>query len=48
MCFPVNIANFLRTAFFIELVAASEFLTKLVEDNCGENHFSVELFSEIS
>ena len=36
MCFPMNIANFLRTAFFIELVAASEF------------HFSVELFSEIS
>ena len=38
MCFPVNIANFLRTAFFIELVAASEFLTKLVEDNCGEDN----------
>ena len=30
------------------LVPASEFLTKLAENNCVENHFSVELFSEIS
>ena len=30
------------------LVAASEFLTKLAKNNCKENHFSVEIFSEIS
>ena len=48
-CFPVNIAKFLRTAFFrTPLVTASEFLTKLPKNNCEENHFSVELFSEIS
>ena len=29
-------------------MAASGFLTKLAENNCEENHFSVELFSEIS
>ena len=30
------------------LMAASGFLTKLAENNCEENHFSVEFFSEIS
>ena len=30
------------------LVAASEFLTKLAKNNCKENHFSLEIFSEIS
>ena len=29
-------------------MAASGFLTKLTENNCKENHFSVESFSEIS
>ena len=38
-CFPVNITKFLRTAFFrTPLVTASEFLTKLAENNCEENH----------
>ena len=47
-CFPVNIAKFLRTAFFrTPLVTASEFLTKLAENNSEENHFSVELLSKI-
>ena len=30
------------------IMAASEFLAKLVESNCEENNFSVEIFSEIS
>ena len=30
------------------LMAASGFLTKLAENNCEENHFSVTFFSEIS
>ena len=30
------------------LMAASGFLTKLAENNCEENHFSVEFFLEIS
>ena len=47
-CFPVNIATYLRTAFFrTPLVTASEFLTKLSENN-WRNHLSLELFSEIS
>ena len=47
--FSVNIAEFLRTAFFrTPLVTASEFLEMLAENNCEENHFSVEFFSEIS
>ena len=29
------------------LVAASKFLTKLAKNKCKENHFSVEIFSEI-
>ena len=29
-------------------MVASGFLTKLAENNCEENHFSVEFFSEIS
>ena len=29
-------------------MATSGFLTKLTENNCKENHFSVESFSEIS
>ena len=29
-------------------MAASEFLTKLAENNCEENRFSVEFFSEVS
>ena len=33
--------------FLIKLQAASEFLTKLAENNCEENHFSVKFFSEI-
>ena len=45
-CFPVNIAKFLRTAFFrTPLVTASEFLTKFPENNCEENHFSVEILA---
>ena len=41
-CFPVNITKFLRAAFFrTPLVTASEFHTKLAENNCEENHFSV-------
>ena len=48
-CFPVNTAQFLRTAIFrTPLVTASEFLTKLAENKCEENHFSVDFFSEIS
>ena len=30
------------------VMAVSEFLAKLVESNCKENHFSLEIFSEIS
>ena len=46
----MNIAKFLKTAFFYgtPLVAASEFLTKLAENKCEENHFSEEFFSKIS
>ena len=29
-------------------MAASEFLTKHAENNCEENNFSVEFFSQIS
>ena len=48
-CFPVNITNFLRTASFrTPLVTTSEFFTKLAENNCEDNHFPVELSSEIS
>ena len=48
-CFPVNIANFLGTAFCrTPLMADSGFLTKVAGDNCEGNHFSVELLSEIS
>ena len=47
-CFLVNIAKLLRTAYRLPLVAASEFLAKLAENNCEENHFLVEFFSEIS
>ena len=48
--FPVNIAKCLRTAFFYRtpLMAAFGLLTKLTENDCEENHFSVEFFSEIS
>ena len=47
--FPVNIAKFLRTVFFIEhlrclLLGFLQDLLKITE----ENHFSVEFFSEIS
>ena len=45
--FPFNITKFLRTAF-LEHPWWLLFLTKLAENNCEENHFSVELFSEIS
>ena len=48
-CFPLNITKCLRTAFFrVLLVTASEFLTKLAEISCEENHFPEEIFSEIS
>ena len=47
-CFPMNIAKFLRTAFYGKpLMAASGFLKKLAENKCEEN-FSVEFFSGIS
>ena len=42
-CIPEN--SFL---YRTPLMAASGFLTKLAENNCEENHFSVEFFSEIS
>ena len=39
----------LTQVFLIEhFAAASGFLTKLTENDCEKNHFSVELFSEIS
>ena len=38
-----------KNSFFItSLAAPSEFPTKLAENNCEENHFSVELFPEIT
>ena len=48
MCFPVNPAKFLRTTFYrTPLMATSGFLTNLAENDCEENHFSIEFFSEI-
>ena len=45
----MNIAKFLRTAFYGKpLMAASGFLKKLAENKCEENHFSLEFFSGIS
>ena len=48
-CFPVNTAKIFKNSFFYRtpLIAASGFLTKLAKNNCEENHFSVEFFSEI-
>ena len=37
-----------RFLYRIPLVAASEFLTKFNKNKCKENHFSVEIFSQIS
>ena len=39
---------FLTVLYRSPLVAASEFLTNFAKNNCKENHFSVEIFSEIS
>ena len=48
MFFKRGVLKNFEVFFRTPLVAASEFLTKIAENNCEENHFSVEFFSEIS
>ena len=44
-CFPGKITKFLRTAFFrTPLATASEFLTKLAENNCERKSFLSRAF----
>ena len=49
-CFPVNIANLLRTAFFIGHLwwLLLDFLQNLLKTTLKKKKFSVEFFSEIS
>ena len=48
--FPYEFCEIFKNSFFYRtpLVPAYESLTKLAENNCEENHFSVEFFSKIS
>ena len=48
--FSCKYCKIARSSFLYRtsLMAASGFLTKLAENNCEENHFSVEFFSETS
>ena len=48
--FSCEYCDIFKSSFFYRtpLMAASGFLTKLAENNCEENHFSVEFFSETS
>ena len=48
MFFKRGVLKNFEVFFRTPLMAASEFLTKIAENNCEENHFSVEFFSEIS